>query len=244
MSEQAPSFIKLALKPKWIGALLVSLIVAAIFAALGQWQLDRTFTKNTAVDVVMFGQDFEIQLEKADVFIVSGRKQGDTFGYWLVSNTSDSTGLHRLVALGWLPDLSSAEAARTELMNSVSVAAFQKVTLVEIDAEAPRRMPDPEKKYLVDAFSTAQLVNLLRATGADQIDAKAFVAIDCNCASKTALFESDQLDPIVFQIEQDEINWLSAFYFVEWIVFAGFAIFLWWRLVRDEQIRLLGESVN
>jgi cytochrome oxidase assembly protein ShyY1 len=46
MSNKAPSFFKLATQPKWIGALLLALLVAAIFAALGQWQLDRTFTKD------------------------------------------------------------------------------------------------------------------------------------------------------------------------------------------------------
>jgi hypothetical protein len=29
------------------------------------------------------------------------------------------------------------------------------------------------------------------------------------------------------------LNWLNVFYAVEWVVFAGFAIFLWYRLVRD-----------
>ena len=30
-----------------------------------------------------------------------------------------------------------------------------------------------------------------------------------------------------------ELNWLNVFYAVEWVVFAGFAVFLWYRLVRD-----------
>ena len=33
--------------------------------------------------------------------------------------------------------------------------------------------------------------------------------------------------------ESVELNWLNVFYAVEWVVFAGFAIFLWYRLVRD-----------
>ena len=27
--------------------------------------------------------------------------------------------------------------------------------------------------------------------------------------------------------------WLNIFYALEWIVFAGFAVYFWWRLVRD-----------
>ena len=30
-----------------------------------------------------------------------------------------------------------------------------------------------------------------------------------------------------------ELNWLNLFYAAEWVVFAGFAIFLWYRLVKD-----------
>ena len=30
------------------------------------------------------------------------------------------------------------------------------------------------------------------------------------------------------------INWHNLFYAVEWVVFAGFAIFFWYRLVRDD----------
>jgi hypothetical protein len=37
-------------------------------------------------------------------------------------------------------------------------------------------------------------------------------------------------------------NWLTAFYAVEWILFAGFAVFLWGRLVKDELIRETSEG--
>ncbi len=33
--------------------------------------------------------------------------------------------------------------------------------------------------------------------------------------------------------QEVELNWLNLFYAAEWVIFAGFAVFLWWRLVRD-----------
>ena len=36
-----PRFIEVARRPRWIGALLAALAVAGVFAALGQWQIDR-----------------------------------------------------------------------------------------------------------------------------------------------------------------------------------------------------------
>jgi surfeit locus 1 family protein len=29
------------------------------------------------------------------------------------------------------------------------------------------------------------------------------------------------------------LDWLNIFYAIEWVLFAGFAIYLWYRLVRD-----------
>lgn len=34
------------------------------------------------------------------------------------------------------------------------------------------------------------------------------------------------------------MNWLNVFYALEWVVFAGFAVFLWWRLLADAHRRL------
>jgi surfeit locus 1 family protein len=38
------------------------------------------------------------------------------------------------------------------------------------------------------------------------------------------------------------LNWLNIFYAIEWVVFAGFAIFLWFRLVRDAFEREIDEA--
>jgi hypothetical protein len=38
-------------------------------------------------------------------------------------------------------------------------------------------------------------------------------------------------------IAQTELNWLNIFYAAEWIIFAGFAVFLWYRLVKDAKQR-------
>jgi hypothetical protein len=41
-----------------------------------------------------------------------------------------------------------------------------------------------------------------------------------------------------------ELNWLNIFYAIEWIVFAGFAFFLWYRLVRDAWEREVEEELE
>jgi hypothetical protein len=41
-----------------------------------------------------------------------------------------------------------------------------------------------------------------------------------------------------------QVNWLNLFYSVEWVVFAGFALFIWWRLVKDDYRRDLEEELD
>ncbi|MFW0107813.1 SURF1 family protein [Rothia sp. P7181] len=35
------------------------------------------------------------------------------------------------------------------------------------------------------------------------------------------------------QVTHEDVNWLNIFYALEWLVFAGFAFFLWWRMLKD-----------
>ncbi|WP_143468021.1 SURF1 family protein [Kocuria massiliensis] len=39
------------------------------------------------------------------------------------------------------------------------------------------------------------------------------------------------------QVVDHSVNWLNIFYAIEWVVFAVFAIFLWWRLLSDDHER-------
>ncbi|MER2138315.1 MAG: SURF1 family protein, partial [Arthrobacter sp.] len=44
------------------------------------------------------------------------------------------------------------------------------------------------------------------------------------------------------QPQETTVNWLNIFYAVEWVVFAGFSVFLWWRLLADSYQRSLEED--
>ncbi|QYM75513.1 hypothetical protein [Leucobacter luti] len=50
-----------------------------------------------------------------------------------------------------------------------------------------------------------------------------------------ALLASADLDPIdsVPPLPPETVSWLNVFYAIEWVVFAGFAVFFWFRLTRD-----------
>ncbi|MBV6545519.1 SURF1 family protein, partial [Ursidibacter maritimus] len=68
-------------------------------------------------------------------------------------------------------------------------------------------------------------------TGVDGVDVYAAYVVERGAPA--GLVQIDSPPPIA----QTELNWLNVFYAVEWIIFAGFAVFLWYRLVRDAKER-------
>jgi predicted membrane metal-binding protein len=243
MSNKAPSFFKLATQPKWIGALLLALIVAAIFGALGQWQLDRTFTKddpktNTSNSGLAVVQK-QLYLDTKNTFIIDGRVQNGTAGYWLLMNATDENQISTTLALGWVEKLEAAERLRTNLMQMFQAEAFLDISGYPLPTEGPQPA-DPAKPYLLKSVALGQLINLYSPDAPIKSSAE-YLAVSAG----SVMFSDGSLEPIqVTYRDVERINWLSAFYFLEWLLFAGFAIFLWWRLVRDEQIRLAAEAAG
>jgi surfeit locus 1 family protein len=243
MSDKAPTFFRVATRPKWIGALLLSLMVAAIFAGLGQWQLDRAFTKddpktnttNSSLPVV----EKRLMLDTQHVYIVDGRLQNGITGYWIIMNARDEKLVSTTVALGWVEKLETAEALRTNFMNLIQAEAFLPITGYPLPPEAPQA-PDSTKSYLLHSVALSQLINLYSPEVAIE-SAPEYLALSADSVK----FSTETLKPIqVTYRDAEKINWLSAFYFLEWMLFAGFAVFLWWRLVKDEIIRLTAEAAT
>lgn len=241
MSNKAPSFFKLATQPKWIGALFLALIVAAIFGALGQWQLDRTFTKddpktNTSNSGLAVVQK-RLYLDTKNTFIIEGRVQNGTTGYWLLMNATDENQVSTTLALGWVEKLGTAERLRANFMELVQAEAFLNISGFPLPTEGPQPT-DAAKPYLLKSVALGQLINLY-SPDAPIKSSSEYLAV----SAESVMFSDPSLEPIqVTYRDAERINWLSAFYFLEWVLFAGFAIFLWWRLVRDEQIRLATEA--
>jgi hypothetical protein len=93
---------------------------------------------------------------------------------------------------------------------------------------------------LLKSVALGQLINLY-SPDAPIKSSDEYLAL----SAESVMFSDGSIEPIqVTYRDVERINWLSAFYFLEWVLFAGFAIFLWWRLVRDEQIRLAAEAAG
>ena len=238
--SKAPNFFTVARQPKWIGALFLSLAVAAVFAALGQWQLERTFTKDSDGPVAVNMETVSVALDTKNVYIVANRLNGDEPGYWLIANSVDSGKQNLTIALGWSADLAEVEGERKALMESGLEKYETKLQGVMIPSEAPRPR-NKDKNYIFESLSVAQLVNVYSPDKGIDV---APMILALNGQSQASAWPPLKPIDVTYDPVQS-INWLSAFYFAEWVLFAGFAVFLWWRLVKDEQMLLAnGAKVN
>jgi hypothetical protein len=250
---------QVARRPKWILGLILALAVAAVFALLGQWQLERSFTEVETEDLsqaplVLIDSEkpgapltptaankrvkADLMLDTQNVFIVANRLQRTddqvVSGYWVISNSSllleDGESTASLsVGIGFSESLSVAETARVELMDSIQAQAFLENTGRYLQTEGPEPLMDPAKPYLLESFSLAQLVNLYKGYGVQSL--AGFMVLDSEPGFGLEVIVIAPPEP------GTSVNWLTLFYALEWALFAGFAVFLWWRLVEDQRIR-------
>ena len=254
----------IARTPTWLGRLLIALALAAVFALLGQWQLGRALpaatptASQTAVPNPSPSsggtaspaglRTFVVRPDLANIEIISGRIQpGGLTGFWLTSNSTVLTsasareaGRELTIAWGWAPSFEAAIAAHSKF------AAFGghqlRVNGLLADAEAP--LPaHPAQPFLFDSLSLAQLINVYQPIQ-KRLTFEQFLIAQPLAKSNPADFNAENiagLEPIALtsppSAPLDNVNWLSAFYAIEWSVFAGFAVFMWWRLVEDERLR-------
>jgi len=248
-----PTLREVMLRPRWIALLAFSLLVAGVLAWLGQWQLGRAIDtappEPGATEVVrpladvaqpgayipdpLVGQRVETRgtWVASDFIVVSSRYNGDdTPGYWVtgqlrLTGTAKPTSV--AVALGWAPTLGAAQSAVTELSSRAAAdpTAVVEVTGRLIADEGPAVPPRDADPQTLTRMSPAALLG--RWTDTDGLSVyRGYVA------SQTAI------GPLVdihspAPDERSHVNWLNLFYAAEWAVFAGFALYLWYRLARD-----------
>jgi cytochrome oxidase assembly protein ShyY1 len=247
---------RMMLRPQWIAALVLALAIAAGFALLGQWQLDRAISSGEVVErsteivqplsdtvspdgpppKVAEGQMIETtgSYVPGDEQIISGRHNGGETGFWVVSHFVTDEGFSIAVARGWTADADEAEAIRERLATQMSILSLQPLTGRFLSSEAPVLPEDGADPHTMTTVSTAALINLW-ANWSDQPVYQGYI-VDSVAPEGLAVIDSPEPEVEV------PLNWLNIFYALEWAVFAGFAVFLWYRLVRDAWEREVEEA--
>ena len=175
----------------------------------------------------------DINLYEAKPFVVADRIQLDgRVGYWLVQpahvKLANGSLAQIFVARGWAKDLASARAASAKIASVGFTDWFGNFVGRYQPGEAPVKA---NADGTFASFSPAQLINLI---GADEPlpSYSGFFVIDEADGSGDAQLGLETITMGVPDLG-NPINWLSAFYAIEWTVFAGFAVFMWWRLLAD-----------
>lgn len=247
-----PTLREVMVRPQWIGMLLLCLVVAGVFAWLGQWQLGRAIDTDPPppgateqvrpLDEVaqpgeylpepLVGQRVETagSWVPGDFLVVESRFNDGVEGYWVtgqlrLSATERPTSI--AVALGWAATEDEALAAIERLEAEASDPRSEPVDVTGrlISDEGPLPPPSGADPQTMTRMSPAALLG--RWHDVDDLDVyRPYLASSAPFGGLTAI-ASPAPD------ESSNVNWLNIFYAAEWAVFAGFAFYLWYRLARD-----------
>lgn len=240
-------------RPRWLALLALALVVAGAFAALGHWQLSRAVESNdpgTTVGVdesptpltdvmkaptdvirtVDVGRLVDVQgvWVEGDFVVISERVNNGPTGWWVAGHLAtgaDGSGPSLPVALGWAADEDVAERTVAEWNAGGAPDGTVNLTGRVVDSEAPV-VPDADADpFEMTTLSEAALINIWQETASPDIYSVNLISADAPAG----------LDDIYSPRPEaaTTVNWLNIFYAAEWVVFAGFAVYFWYRLGRD-----------
>lgn len=261
-----PTLREVMTRPFWIGMLGLALLVAGIFAWLGQWQLGNAIDTDPPPagmteqvrplgEVVapgaylpepLVGQRVEVtgSFVAADFRVVTSRYDDGTPGYWVAgqfrvdSTTAGVDGPTSLaVAVGFTPDRENADAAASALSDAPPQDVALTGRLISDEgAKEPPRDADPLE---ITAMSPAALLS-------QWSDIEGLDVYRPYLVSAEAFGGLQQIHAPA-PTELSSVNWLNIFYAIEWAVFAGFAFYMWYRLARDaweKEVEALSDDID
>lgn len=256
--------LKTALKPRWIAGLVLAIVISGVFVLLSQWQFGRSTRSEAPVStgtedarplttVLKPGQFFPGSVADQVVtatgsydprkqVLVPGRIHEGAKGFWIVSafavqgapaltgaGASPQTWIP--VARGWVADAADAAAPPSGTIELTGRLIPSEAPLPNTDAGAGR----------ASAVSVAELINLW-----DVSSYPGFVAASAERSGGADVAAAGSVKPLNIgpQPPAQTVNWLNLFYAAGWVVFAGFALFIWWRLVKDDYRRGLEDALD
>ena len=246
--EFPPTLREVMLRGRWIAMLLLCLVVAGVFAWLGQWQLGRAIDSNPPppdltetvkpldeivkpgvyLDAPLVGQRAEASGSwvPGDFLIVSSRFNDGVEGYWVtgqlrIAGAPQPTSL--AVAVGWAPDEAAAKAAAQRLQKTADGSVVELTGRLISDEGAVA--PPQDQPRRMDHMSPAALLGFWHDTNELNVY-RPYLAAQKPLGGLDAISSPAP-------IQQSPVNWLNIFYAIEWAVFAGFAFYLWYRLAKD-----------
>ena len=239
--------LKTALQPRWIAALLCALAISTVFVFLSQWQFSTaesepppaaTQTEEVRPLTEVFTPGVEMQgihadqmvsmtgsFRAEDTVLIDDRLYDGEHGYWVVTAFAVDgapNGAVMPVVRGWVAQPEDAVAAPAG--DTVVVGRL-------LPPEGP--VPQAPEEGILPSLASAELINVWDTPGYS-----AFVTANEITVEGEAPQSGDmRVVDVDAQPQETSVNWMNIFYAIEWVVFAGFSVFLWWRLVADAHRR-------
>lgn len=252
LPEFPPTLREVMLRRRWIGVLLLCLVVAGVFAWLGQWQLARAIDTDPPppgmteevrplAEVVEPGQYLAEELGgqrvetsgtwvPEDFIVLSQRFNEGAEGYWVTGQLRVAERTSIAVALGWAATREEADAAADRLAERGAVEVEITGRVIDDEGAAVPPRADP---YRLTLMSPAALLS--RWHDVEQLNVyRPYLA---SAEAPEGLVDISSPAPE----QKSPVSWLNVFYAAEWAVFAGFAFYFWYRLARDAWERELEE---
>lgn len=234
---------RVARRPKWIAALVLAVVAAGAFAALGQWQLERSIAEATIVErdtentvplesiaapqsvVTTNASGRMVSLEcsfvEGDDVVITNRPSSGGTGSWLVRHCTTPQGASLAVAVGWSPETITP----SEIADSATPLVGRYVP-----TESPQQSDFRSGER--SALAVPELLNLWSKPG------PVYGGYLVLAEAPEGLLTIGTQAPVT----ERQLNWLNLFYAAEWAIFGVFALYLWYRLVKDEWERELEEA--
>ena len=240
--------LRTALQPRWLALLALVVVVCAVFGWLGSWQLGVARDRGTeagqraaragppvpVAQVMQPQQGFPAVADGRRVTVsgsydasrqvlVGQRLQQGRAGWWVVTALRTDAGAWLPVVRGWVarPDDATAGAS------SVPVGPVALTGVLQPDDPPADRTTDLPDGRLAE-LDAADLVN---RWGSPIYNG--YLVLDTEQAAAVAAQPERVPAPTVVA---QGIAWRNAAYAVQWWVFAGFVVVLWWKMVRQDQL--------
>lgn len=262
--------LKTALKPRWIGFLLLTLAVASVFVLLTKWQFEQSTSNQPRAHEVTetpveltdhFQPGVPMMSDQADQMVtftgqldphksvqVESRLHDGVQGLWLVSSASvqGAADNNRIpVVWGWIAEEIQATGDELTQLFEDSTGLSATDTIQFTGRLIPGEGPTPNTNHFIEPqrtqmLATAELVNLWN----EPLYAGYVVAETFAVNGIEHVVSGAGVEGVETapQPEEAQVAWLNVFYAIEWFTFAIFSLYLWWRFVRDDHMKELREA--
>ncbi|WP_237687380.1 SURF1 family protein [Arthrobacter jiangjiafuii] len=244
--------LKTALQPRWIAGLLFALAISTVFVFLSQWQFStaesdlppsssateevRPLTEVFTPGVELYGTTADQMVSMTGTFraedtvLIDNRLYDGDEGYWVVTALAVDgapDGAVMPVVRGWIADpadLAPAPEGQVDVVGRL------------LPPEAP--LPEPAADGILPSLASSELINVWDTPGYAAFVTADEITVNGEAANSGGMRVVD----VGAQPQETTVNWMNIFYALEWVVFAGFSVFLWWRLVADAYRRSLEDD--